>query len=120
MAIGQFRNMNDFDDVAGFEVSEIPKSVKAEVVEATQDIEELHIDDLLRLTVERGASDLHLSVGLPPMIRVDGRLVRTNFRPLRPMPFCPLDSTKTFATSYTINKIDTDPVCLKDGTNHKL
>src|SRR5437870_223247 len=39
----------------------------------------LHIDDLLRLAAERNASDLHLSEGLPPMLRVDGRLVRLEF-----------------------------------------
>ena len=34
-----------------------------------------HIDELLALTVRSGASDLHLSVHLPPMIRKDGKLV---------------------------------------------
>jgi twitching motility protein PilT len=43
---------------------------------------DLHIDDLLREAVERKASDLHLSEGLPPMIRVDGRLVKTEYAPL--------------------------------------
>jgi twitching motility protein PilT len=33
------------------------------------------IDDLLRTAVERRASDLHLTVGLPPQVRIDGRLV---------------------------------------------
>lgn len=47
-------------------------------------VEELHIDDLLHEVCERGASDLHLAVGLPPMLRVDGVLVRTNYRPLTP------------------------------------
>jgi twitching motility protein PilT len=42
----------------------------------------LHIDDLLRLAAERKASDLHLSEGLPPMIRVDGHLVKLEFAPL--------------------------------------
>lgn len=36
------------------------------------------LDDLLKLTVERGASDLHLSVGEHPVIRVDGELMRTD------------------------------------------
>lgn len=34
--------------------------------------------------------------------------------------YCPLDSTKAFSASYTINAIGTNPVCQKDGTNHKL
>lgn len=44
----------------------------------------IHIDDLLRLTTERKASDLHLAVGLPPMIRVDGELVLTEYDILDP------------------------------------
>lgn len=35
----------------------------------------MHIDDLLRATVERGASDLHLSADAPPVARIDGELV---------------------------------------------
>lgn len=41
----------------------------------TLTLADAHIDELLRLTVQSGASDLHLSVNLPPMIRKDGRLV---------------------------------------------
>ncbi|MCL6520693.1 MAG: type IV pilus twitching motility protein PilT [Armatimonadetes bacterium] len=44
----------------------------------------MHLDDLLRYTAEQGASDLHLSVGLPPMIRMDGKLVPTDYMPLTP------------------------------------
>jgi twitching motility protein PilT len=33
--------------------------------------------DLLEEIVKRGASDLHLTVGTPPQLRIDGRLVRT-------------------------------------------
>jgi twitching motility protein PilT len=43
---------------------------------------DLHIDDLLRMAAERRASDLHLSEGLPPMTRVDGRLVKMDYDPL--------------------------------------
>ena len=32
----------------------------------------MHITELLSLSVERGASDLHLSTGVPPMLRIDG------------------------------------------------
>jgi len=35
----------------------------------------MHIDDLLRATVERGASDLHLCAGVPPVARIDGEIV---------------------------------------------
>ncbi len=35
------------------------------------------IEDLVQQLVERGGSDLHISAGSPPMIRVNGRLVST-------------------------------------------
>jgi twitching motility protein PilT len=34
----------------------------------------MNIDDLLKIAVERGASDLHLKVGNHPILRVDGQL----------------------------------------------
>ncbi len=40
------------------------------------------IEELLELAVNMGASDLHISNGLPPVIRVDGRLLRTEYPPL--------------------------------------
>jgi twitching motility protein PilT len=33
-----------------------------------------HIDALFRMMVAAGASDLHLSVGIPPMVRKDGKM----------------------------------------------
>ena len=35
------------------------------------------LEELLHLMVQRGGSDLHLSVGAPPKVRIDGRLVDT-------------------------------------------
>lgn len=35
------------------------------------------IEDLLEMAVKRGASDLHISSNLPPVVRIDGRLIRT-------------------------------------------
>ncbi len=35
----------------------------------------MHIDDLLTIAVEQGASDLHIKVGSPPMMRLGGELV---------------------------------------------
>ena len=37
--------------------------------------QELRIEVLLEEVVKKRASDLHLQVGLPPMLRVDGSLV---------------------------------------------
>jgi twitching motility protein PilT len=44
-----------------------------------------HIDDLLRLMIERNGSDLHITVGSPPGIRQRGELMALDgFRPLSP------------------------------------
>jgi twitching motility protein PilT len=40
--------------------------------------DKLTIQDLLRFTAEAGASDLHVSVGSHPMVRVNGRMKRLN------------------------------------------
>ena len=40
------------------------------------------IEELLELTVQSKASDLHISANLPPVIRVDGKLIRTDRPPL--------------------------------------
>ena len=41
----------------------------------------MHIDDLLRIAMERKASDLHLKVGNYPHVRVDGELVPLTEQP---------------------------------------
>ena len=38
----------------------------------------MDITELLAFSAKQGASDLHLSAGLPPMIRVDGDIRRIN------------------------------------------
>jgi twitching motility protein PilT len=42
----------------------------------------LDIAELLAFTVKNNASDLHLSAGLPPLIRIDGDMRRVNVPPL--------------------------------------
>ena len=37
------------------------------------------IDDLLKEVIQYKASDLHISAGLPPVVRVDGNLLRTKY-----------------------------------------
>jgi twitching motility protein PilT len=56
------------------------------------------MDELLKITVERNASDLHLTVGLPPMLRVSGRLVPTEYPRLMP------DDTKRLIYSILNDK----------------
>ena len=43
----------------------------------------MDITELLAFGVKNGASDLHLSAGLPPMIRVDGDVRRINVPPMQ-------------------------------------
>jgi twitching motility protein PilT len=42
------------------------------------------MEELLREAVARKASDLHITVGIPPVLRIDGDLVRTDRPPLKP------------------------------------
>lgn len=53
-------------------------------VEGHPTVEDFHLDEILRMAFERKASDIHITVGLPPMIRIDGELVPLSFQPLRP------------------------------------
>ncbi|MDH4179074.1 MAG: type IV pilus twitching motility protein PilT [Armatimonadota bacterium] len=42
----------------------------------------MHIDELLRLVVEKRGSDLHVAAGVPPVMRIDGQLYATNYESL--------------------------------------
>ncbi len=44
----------------------------------------LTLVELLRIMIERGGTDLHITTGSPPVIRVNGALERLNFPPLSP------------------------------------
>jgi twitching motility protein PilT len=46
--------------------------------------QEMTIEDLLHIMVERGASDLHLKTGSAPMIRIDGELTPVTYEVLTP------------------------------------
>ncbi len=56
------------------------------------------IDELLRKVTELGASDLHIKVGSPPMIRLDGELESLDEPPCTP------DDTKDYAASLMSEK----------------
>ena len=45
---------------------------------------EIQMNDLLELAVQEGASDLHLAVGLPPVMRIHGSLAPLDAEPLTP------------------------------------
>jgi twitching motility protein PilT len=42
----------------------------------------IEMQEILQLCFDRGASDLHLKTGQPPIFRISGKLVRTDFDPL--------------------------------------
>lgn len=48
------------------------------------EIDELHIDELLHIIVDLGASDLHLCQNSPPVMRLDGQLKRMNYQKFVP------------------------------------
>ena len=64
------------------------------------------MEDLLALVVRKGGSDLHISVGTPPRIRIDGALIPVEHTPLTP------DDTRRLATSVLtsdqIARLDSD------------
>jgi twitching motility protein PilT len=47
-------------------------------------MEEITMDELLRTALKRHASDLHLTVGVPPVLRIDGELTPLELPKLRP------------------------------------
>lgn len=51
---------------------------------APRTLEDLHIDELLHIVVDRNASDLHICHGSEPVIREDGALKRLNFEKFNP------------------------------------
>jgi twitching motility protein PilT len=44
-------------------------------------VDDVHLDELLEIVVENNASDLHMAVGLPPVMRVDGELKAMRYTP---------------------------------------
>ena len=58
----------------------------------------ISIEELLTIMVQRGGSDLHISAGSPPRIRVDGILVNTEHDVLSP------DATQKLVYSFLSNE----------------
>ena len=67
----KFENISD-REVSGYAASDL------------KPVSDFHIDDVLRMAIEKKASDIHLTVGLPPMIRLDGEIMPLPFHPLTP------------------------------------
>lgn len=43
----------------------------------------MDINDLLEIVVQEKASDLHLTVGIPPTLRLHGQLIHLDLPPLK-------------------------------------
>jgi len=54
----------------------------------------VNLRDLLETMIKQGASDLHLTVGTPPQLRIDGKL--------QPLPLDPLVSEETKKLAYSV------------------
>jgi len=68
---------------------------------------QLRIEVLLEEDIKRRASDLHLQVGLPPMLRIDGQLVPV-------VGFNPLDEAAVETLVFAILDQDQRQILLKD------
>ena len=55
----------------------------------------IEMNDLFQLILDEGGSDLHIQVGVPPMIRMDGHIVSLDTAPLTP------DDTESLMKSIT-------------------
>jgi twitching motility protein PilT len=106
-------------DAATYKPAHVPKSIhemeiksKFDVVveentsvqtagsEEVMSLDNVHIDEILRLAIERKASDIHITVGLPPMMRMDGELV-----PLPYVSVTPQDARRMIYDTLTNDHI---------------
>ena len=76
--------MSDFDD---FMKKKKDAEKKAELLEQPESTQKkvLKIQDLLRIQFDRNASDLHIAVGVPPLLRINGKLTKIEgFNDIKP------------------------------------
>ncbi|MGZ4713812.1 MAG: PilT/PilU family type 4a pilus ATPase [Acidimicrobiia bacterium] len=71
-AAGRYEIQHAIDSVFGPAVPAIDVEGDANPVE--DEVEGIHVNDLLKLVLEQRGSDLHLTAGSPPVIRVHGEL----------------------------------------------
>ncbi|HZH98160.1 MAG TPA: ATPase, T2SS/T4P/T4SS family, partial [Fimbriimonadaceae bacterium] len=67
-----------------FSIGTEEETAHLQLIEGAQPLDDVHLDDILRMALERKASDIHLTAGLPPMIRMDGEITPLPFLPLTP------------------------------------
>jgi twitching motility protein PilT len=75
-------SMYGSDEPAPVDTLAVPVEAAVEAVTVQEDIHtELHVNDLLERVVDLGGSDLHLTAGIPPSVRVHG-----DIKPLTEFP----------------------------------
>jgi len=67
----------------------------------------MHIDEMLRIAMEKGASDLHLSVSYPPVLRINGELMALDNH----VELTPLDVDRVF---YDVTTVDQRKIFAQD------
>jgi twitching motility protein PilT len=70
--------------VPGANAAEAVSGDESKKAGAPVPLEDLHIDELLHIVVDRNASDLHICMNEAPVIREDGALKRLNFEKFTP------------------------------------
>jgi twitching motility protein PilT len=54
-------------------------------MEGTEQGVKVNLHQLLRAMIEKGASDMHITTGSPPLLRIDGQVVPLKLQPLGPV-----------------------------------
>jgi twitching motility protein PilT len=88
---------------------QVVKAAPKENRDGVANVRDAHLDDILHKAIERRSSDIHLTVGLPPMARIDGEIVA--------LPFTELDASQTHRLVYDCL---TDDKIQKFETKHEL
>ena len=63
-----------------------------------------NLHQLLKAMIEKGASDLHITTGAPPQLRIDGRLV-----PLKSPPLSAPESTCVWLLQASVEREASSP-----------
>ena len=59
-------------------------AMRSDTSEQDAHLDAVHVDDLLGELVDRSGSDLHICVGAPPIMRVDGQLIPLKYQEITP------------------------------------
>ncbi|MEA5011718.1 MAG: PilT/PilU family type 4a pilus ATPase [Angelakisella sp.] len=80
----------------------------------------MKLDTLLAQALQHNASDLHLSVGIPPVCRINGQLIHLNFPPCTPQDI--MEMLQSILTREELARLEQDgeidfsymPACVED------